>query len=411
MWNRIKQVGLSSFVILVLGIVIGMGVASPVQLASGQQVATPVQSAPGQQGATVVDPQTQLLRDIYSRVNPSVVSINVRIPTTGNSAQSPFGPQPQFGPQSNQPYTYAAGSGFVYDTAGHIVTNAHVVSGTDQVEIAFSDDTMMHAKIVGVDLDSDLAVIQAEGDISRYAPIPLADSNTVAVGDRAIAIGNPFQRSGTMTQGIVSGIHRSVDGLAQASGGGTYLIPDAIQTDAALNPGNSGGPLLNNLGQVIGVNEQIESQVRQSSGVSFAIPSNLVKQVADTLIKNGKIDHTWLGIAGVSLDLDLNEALKLPTDTRGAYVTGVQAGSPAAKAGLKAGVDSNTVQVSGNDVPVGGDIIIAVDGQTVRHFDDLSSYLFTKTKVGQTITLTVLRNGKTQDIKVTLAGRPHANTQ
>jgi 2-alkenal reductase len=279
------------------------------------------------------------------------------------------------------------------------------------VEITFSDDTMMHAKIVGVDLDSDLAVLQAEGDTSRYAPLPLGDSSAVTVGDRAIAIGNPFQRSGTMTQGIVSGVHRSVDGLAQASGGGTYLIPDAIQTDAALNPGNSGGPLLNNLGQVIGVNEQIESQVRQSSGVSFAIPSNLVKQVADALIKNGKLDHTWLGVAGVSLDLDLNEALKLPTNTRGAYLTGVQAGSPAAKAGLKAGVDSTTVQVSGNDVPVGGDIVTAVDGQAVQHFDDLSAYLFTKTKVGQTITLTVLRNGKTQDVKVTLGSRPHANTQ
>jgi 2-alkenal reductase len=285
------------------------------------------------------------------------------------------------------------------------------VSGTDQIEVTFSDDTTMHAKIVGVDLDSDLAVIQAEGDTSRYAPLALADSGAVAVGDRAIAIGNPFQRSGTMTQGIVSGLHRSVDGLAQASGGGTYLIPDAIQTDAALNPGNSGGPLLNDLGQVIGVNEQIESQVRQSSGVSFAIPSNLVKQVVDTLIKNGKIDHTWLGISGVSLDLDLNEALKLPANTRGAYVTGVQTSSPAAKAGLKAGVDSNTVQVSGNDVPVGGDIITAVDGQTVQHFDDLSAYLFTKTKIGQSITLTVLRNGKTQDIKVTLVARPHAVTQ
>ena len=401
MWNRIKQIGVSSFVILVLGIVIGLGVASPVQLASGQQ------------GIVVTDPQTQLLRDIYSRANPSVVSIDVRMPSTGNSAQSPFGSPfgPQSGPQGNQPYIYAAGSGFVYDTAGHIVTNAHVVSGADQVEITFSDDTMMHAKIVGVDLDSDLAVLQAEGDISRYAPLPLADSSTVTVGDRAIAIGNPFQRSGTMTQGIVSGIHRSVDGLAQASGGGTYLIPDAIQTDAALNPGNSGGPLLNNLGQVIGVNEQIESQVRQSSGVSFAIPSNLVQQVVDTLIKNGKLDHTWLGVSGASLDLDLNEALKLPTNTRGAYLTGVQAGSPAAKAGLKAGVGSNTVQVTGNDVPVGGDIITAVDGQAVQHFDDLSAYLFTKTKVGQTITLTVLRNGKTLDIKVTLGSRQHANTQ
>ena len=391
MLTWLKRTGVPAFLTLVLGIAIGLAVVSPVQLAYSQQVA-------------VADPQTQLLHDIYNRVNPSVVSIDVRIPTSANAGPRQFG----FGQQGAQPYAYAAGSGFVYDTAGHIVTNAHVVQGADQVEITFADSTMMRAKITGIDLDSDIAVIQAQGDISKYPPVPLADSDAVQVGDRAIAIGNPFQRAGTMTDGIVSGLHRSVSGLVSTTGGGSYQIPDAIQTDAALNPGNSGGPLLNSQGQVIGVNEQIESLVQQSSGVSFAIPSNLVKLVADGLIKNGKVQHTFLGISSVPLTLDVLDALKLPENTRGAYVEAVQPGSPAAKAGVRGG-GTNTVAVNGADVSIGGDVITAINNQPIKNFDDLTSYLFTKTQVGQTITLTVLRGGKTQSVQVTLAARPSAN--
>jgi 2-alkenal reductase len=382
--------------------------------AQGPAVATPVPAtAPinllkqftssliGNGGTTTVDPETQILRDVYTRVNPSVVSITVRMPNTTTSLNS------RFGQQGLQPYAYAAGSGFVYDTAGHIVTNAHVVDGADQIEVTFSDGTMMHAKLTGMDRDSDIAVIQAEGDTSHYQPVPLADSNGVQVGDLAIAIGNPFEQSGTMTRGIVSGLHRPVDALTQAAdGNGTYTIPDAIQTDAAINPGNSGGPLLNADGQVIGVNEQIESQVSQSSGVSFAIPSDIVKLSAETLIKNGKIDHSWLGIAGTTLTLDLNEALNLPTETRGVYVSNVQANSPASTAGLQAG--SRTIQFQGQPVAAGGDVIIAIDKQPVKAFDDLTSYLFLHTQVGQKVTLTVLRNGKQQDISVTLNARPQA---
>jgi 2-alkenal reductase len=388
MLSRIKRSSLSALLILLLGMAIGFGIASPARMVSGQQA--------------VSDEETQLLRDIYAKVNPSVVSITVRIPA-GRVQPNPFGQR-----GGVQPFAMAAGSGFVYDTAGHIVTNAHVVQGADQVEVTFSDDTMMRAKIVGIDLDSDLAVIQVQGDASRYKPLTLANSDELAVGDRAIAIGNPFERAGTMTQGIVSGLHRSVDALAQTSSGGSYTIPDAVQTDAALNPGNSGGPLLNNRGEVIGVNEQIASQVQQSSGVSFAIPSNLVKMIADTLIKDGKVTHSWLGISGGTLTLDLNEQLNLPADTHGAYVGTVQPNSPAAKAGLKGG--SETTNVNGNNLPVGGDVIVAVDKNPVRHFDDLTSYLFMKTKVGQTVTLTVLRNGKQQDIQVTLGARPTSQT-
>ncbi len=385
MLNRFKQTLLSSLLLLTLGAMIGFGFVGVTHPAYSQ---------------SAVSNDTDMLHDVYTRVNPSVVSINVRIPATAGSSN------PSQGQGQSGQYQYAAGSGFVYDTAGHIVTNAHVVEGTDQIEVTFSDDATFRAKVVGVDTDSDVAVIQVEGDISHYPALTLANSDQVVVGDRAIAIGNPFRRSGTMTQGIVSGVHRSVDGTSVQN----YTIPDAIQTDAAINPGNSGGPLLNNRGEVVGINEQIASDVRQSSGVSFAIPSNLVKQVSDVLITDGKVVHTYLGIAGGTLTLDVAEAMKLPVNTHGAYVTQVQRGSPAAKAGLKAG--AGTVSSLGTgDVAAGGDVIIAVDQQPIRHFEDLTSYLFTKTKVGQTVTLTILRDGKQQDVKVTLAARPTSATQ
>jgi S1-C subfamily serine protease len=386
MWTRKKHSTVGLVLALVLGIFVGLMLAGPAHPVSSQNV---------------VDTETQLLRDLYNRVNPSVVSINVRIPGANLPNTTTQGEQQQ--------YAFAAGSGFLYDTAGNIVTNAHVVLGADRVELTWSDNIMMHATVVGIDLDADLAVIRAQGDVSKYQPLPLADSDSLTVGDRAVAIGNPFERSGTMTQGIVSGLHRSVQGLAQSANGGSYTIPDAVQTDAALNPGNSGGPLLNSQGQVIGVNEQIASEVRQSSGVSFAIPSNLVKMVADALIKDGKVQHTWLGIGGGNLTLDINEALKLPPNTHGVYVTGIQPGSPAAKAGLKAGTD--TVNANGPEVPTGGDIIVAVDDRPVMGFEDLTAYLFAKTTPGQTVTLTVLRDGKEQKIPVTLAARPQAQPQ
>jgi 2-alkenal reductase len=379
-----KQVGAPAFLMLVVGLFIGLGFGGSMHVVSSQ---------------SSIDPESEMLRSLYAKINPSVVSINVRI--SGGSSTTLGIPGRQGG---QQPFAYAAGSGFVYDSNGDIVTNAHVVDGADQIEVTFSDDNQMHASLVGIDLDSDLAVIKVQGDASKYAPLSLADSSAAQVGDQVVAIGNPFTRAGTMTQGIVSGVHRSVEGTAQFQNA-TYLIPDAIQTDAALNPGNSGGPLLDTNGEVIGVNEQIASDVQQSSGVSFAIPSNLVKQVADALIKNGKIDHAWLGISGGSLSLDVDEALKLPTDMRGAYVASVQPGSPAANAGIQGG--TNLTNVDGGNVAVGGDIIQAVDGQPVHNFDDLTSYLFTKTQVGQTVKLTVLRGGKTMDVPVTLRARPH----
>jgi 2-alkenal reductase len=349
--------------------------------------------------ATSDDLQTQILHAVYAKVNPSVVSITVRVPASA-SATIPIVPRRngQTQPQQQQ-YQYAAGSGWVYDSNGHIVTNAHVVQDADQVTVTFSDGAQFRATIVGIDADSDLAVIKVEGDASKYAPLTLADSDKVQIGDRAIAIGNPFERAGTLTHGIVSATGRSVQGAA-----GNYVIPNAIQTDAAINPGNSGGPLLNANGEVIGVNQQIAAEVRQASGVAFAIPSNLVKTVADTLIKDGKITHSYLGIGGGTVTLDIIEAMKLPNTTRGAYVNQVTANSPAAKAGLRAGtVTENT---DAGSVLLGGDIIIKVDDQAVRSFEDLTGYLYMKTMPGQTVKLTVLRDGKETVLSVTLAARP-----
>ncbi len=404
--------GIGSFVavlmLIVLGVFIGVGLQGQAQLSLGQgpvvsATAQPVasgstgQQAVRQQAAGNVSALTQQMRDLYNRANPSVVSIRVRIPAGNRPTVGEFG---QPGQQGSGQFQMAAGSGFVFDNQGHIVTNAHVVQGSDRVEVTFSDGNIMPAKINGIDLDSDLAVVQVQGDASRYTALPLGDSDAVQVGDVVVAIGNPFEQAGTMTHGIISALHRTVQGL-RTSGNGSFSIPGALQTDAPLNPGNSGGPLINEFGQVIGVNEQIEAPAGQSSGVSFAIPVNLVKTFVPELIQNGKVDHPYLGISSTSLGLDLNQALNLPENTRGALVTSVSPNSPASKAGLKAANVQSATNISG------GDVIIAVDKQPVKSSDDLISYLFIKTKAGQTVTLTVLRNGKEQDIQATLAARPN----
>jgi S1-C subfamily serine protease len=376
--------GLLVTLILVLGFGMGVGVVWQEQVHSAQ-AAVPTPNATWQ-----VSSQSQLYRTIYQKVNPSVVSIHVQIPNTTSD----------FNGQSGQAYQQAAGSGFIYDTDGHIVTNAHVVQDATQIEVTFSDGVMLRASLTGIDLDSDLAVIQVQGDLSKYPPVAVADSSLAQVGDTVVAIGNPFNEANTMTTGIVSAVHRTVQGL-HSSGNSTYSIPDAIQTDAALNPGNSGGPLLNENGDVIGVNEQIEAPAGQSSGISFAIASNLVSQFVPQLIANGKVDHPYLGVSTTTLTLDLNASLKLPENTRGALVTGISASSPASAAGLKAVATSNRgATVSG------GDVITAIDGQPILTSDDLVDYLFTRTSVGQTITITVLRNGRSVDLKIKLQARP-----
>ena len=224
----------------------------------------------------------------------------------------------------------------------------------------------------------------------------------------AVAIGNPFGHENTMTVGFVSAIGRSIP----ADGGTSsvsYTIPDVIQTDAPINPGNSGGVLVDDQGQVMGVTAQIDSPVRASVGIGFVIPSSIVAKVAPELIKSGHFDHTWLGISGGSLIPDLATAMNLKSDQRGALVNQVTAGSPAEKAGLRASTKQTTI--NGENVNVGGDVIIAIDNQPVKTFDDLVAYLTSSTSVGQTVTLTILRDGQQQDVKVTLAARPTAEAR
>ncbi len=359
-------------------------------------------------GQTAVDDQTVLLQRLYQEVNPSVVNILVRLPAdASNPDLLPLPNIPQ-NPNAQPPFAQAEGSGFVYDADGYLVTNAHVVKDATRITVTFADDTTVIAEVVGIDPDSDIAVIKVDPAKlpGKLVPLPLADSDKLTVGERAIAIGNPFGLNGTMTHGIISALGRSLDGQRSTGSDSRYLIPQVIQTDAAINPGNSGGPLLNARGEVIGVNTAIESRVRQSSGVGFAVPANIVKKMADALIKDGKVAHSYLGILGGTLTLDVNELMGLDPNFRGVLVRDVVSGSPGAKAGIRPSTTEK--DLDGTKVMVGGDIIVAVDNVPVRRFEDLLAYLFVKTDPGQTITLTVYRAGEKVDVKVTLGERPAA---
>ncbi|MCC7208724.1 MAG: trypsin-like peptidase domain-containing protein [Anaerolineae bacterium] len=376
---------------LVLPAVVAVALTTGVLLGSAFNVSTLQAQGP----TAVVDDQSAILESVYSLANPSVVSIVVRVPASAAiNDMMPF-----VDPRNNQTpdFQYGQGSGFLYDTNGHILTNAHVVESADRIDVTFSNGLTLEAEVVGIASDSDLAVLKVDPALVPAGPLTLADSDVVQVGQRAIAIGNPFGLSNTMTEGIISAVDRS---LPQS----TFRIPKILQTDAAINPGNSGGPLLNVDGQVIGVNTAIRSGVQQSSGVGFAIPSNIVRLIADELIATGKVTHSYLGITGQTLTTRLNRALELPLDFRGVLVAEVPAGGPAARAGLRGSANETTI----NDevYQIGGDIITAVDDQPVRVFEDLLAYLFTKTNPGDTVTLTLLRDGQEMKVDVTLSERP-----
>jgi S1-C subfamily serine protease len=309
-------------------------------------------------------------------------------------------------PQGRQ-YSQALGSGFVWDQKGDIVTNNHVVDGANKVEVTYSDGTTVPAKVIGKDINSDLAVIKVDTPADQLRPVQFADSTQVKVGELAIAIGNPFGLQGTMTVGIVSALGRTLPAGEANQTGLTYTIPDIIQTDAPINPGNSGGVLVNDQGQVIGVTSAIESPVQANAGIGFAIPSTLVQKVIPALIKNGTYEHPYLGISGTPLTPDLAKAMNLKADQRGALVEDVTSGGPSDKAGLHG--SDRQVTIDGQDIGVGGDIIIAVNNMPINKMDDIIAYLTDQTEVGQKISLTVLRNGKEVKLDVILEARP-ANT-
>jgi serine protease Do len=283
------------------------------------------------------------------------------------------------------------------------VTNNHVVEGATRITVNFSDGTTVDGSLVGYDADSDLAVIKVKTNGLQLQPVTMADSTKLKVGQLAIAIGNPFGLQGTMTVGFISSLGRLIP-TSESTIGSSYSIPDVIQTDAAINPGNSGGLLLDSTGNVIGVTSSIATTSGTSAGVGFAIPSAIVKRVVPALIKTGRYDHPYLGVAIASLNPDLATAMNLSADQRGALVKTVTSGGPASKAGLQ----GSTTQVTINNQPttVGGDVIIAYNGQTVKSSDDLITFLARSGTVGQAITFTVLRDGKQIQVQVVLGARP-----
>lgn len=322
-------------------------------------------------------------QQIYQNVNPSVVNIQV---TEGMGFNTSSG----------------EGSGFVWDEQGHIVTNNHVVENANTITVTFADGTILDAKLVGADPESDLAVIQVDASAAELRPITLADSQAVQVGDLVIAIGNPYGLSGTMTQGIVSALERSLTvDESSAYTTGSYTIPDIIQTDAAINPGNSGGVLVDIRGDVVGVTAAIQSTSGSNSGIGFVIPAHIVERVVPVLISDGSYDHPRLGISGTTMTPDVAQQVGLDESLKGVLVVSISANSPAEKAGLKPSTQERS-RDGQTTVVTAGDVITAIDGSAVTSFDELTSYLFNNTEVGQTVNLTIVRDGAEQTLAVTL---------
>jgi len=296
--------------------------------------------------------------------------------------------------------TGGLGSGFVFDKKGHIITNAHVVVDAKKVVVTFLDGRSYNAEIIGVDEFTDLAVIKVNADLVLLRPLALGDSSNLKVGEQIAAIGNPFGLSGSMTSGIVSQLGRLLP-----SGSG-YSIPDVIQTDAAINPGNSGGPLLNMRSEIVGINTAIQSATGEFTGVGFAIPSQTIAKIVPTLIEKGEYKHPWIGISGRDIDPDLAKVLGLK-DAVGFLIVTVVENSPASKAGLIG--SEKTIEVQGVNYPMGGDIILSVDGIDVRKIDDILIHLQRAKSVGDEMVLEILRDNRTTNITIVLQERPNGN--
>ena len=371
------------------------GIAASAPAAAAPRAVTPQQTnTPAPQQALgvgeILAAVEEVLADLYERSLPSIVHIHVS-QHAEDAPASPFGEFPDF--------RRGSGSGFVWDTQGHIVTNNHVVEDAAMVTVFFADDTEVEAEVIGRDPDSDLAVIKVDLPAEKLHPLPLGSSEDLRVGQFAIALGNPFGQDFTMTSGIISGLGRTISG-----GTSPYTIPKVVQTDAPINPGNSGGPLLDGEGRVVGINTQIISRTGSSSGVGLAVPIDLAKRIVPSLIEDGAYAYPWLGVRATSVRGELAEALDLPTETRGVLVIEAVEDGPAATGGLQGSDDP--VEIDGFDYPTGGDVIIAVNGTPVREMEDLVVHLIEKTRPGDTISLTVLRDGEHLKLDVVLGSRP-----
>ncbi|MEI6289793.1 MAG: trypsin-like peptidase domain-containing protein [Chloroflexota bacterium] len=331
--------------------------------------------------------QQDTLTSLYQNVMPGIVAIQVLTDQGGS-----------------------LGTGIVFDSEGHIVTNEHVIDGQQSIEVDFSSGYKASASLVGFDKDSDLAVIKVDAPSTEIHPLSLGDSKKLNVGQSVVAIGNPFGLNGSMTLGIISALGRTQDSNRQLSGGGSFSVADMIQTDAAINPGNSGGPLFNLSGEIIGINRSIRTDASNStgepvnSGIGFAIPVNLVKRVVPALISNGTFEYPYMGISALqseAMSLKVINELGLKSMT-GVYITGVASGGPAEKAGMIGASTPSKIQ----GLQSGGDLVIAIDGNPVKIYDDLIGYLVDNKSPGDTIVLTVLRGEQKVDLTLTLIKRP-----
>ena len=350
----------------------GDGETTVIRESAAAAATVPVQSSAAEDGISI--------EDIYRRAAPGVVQVTV------------FAPDPFSGQESAQ----GLGSGFVIDKAGHIVTNYHVIKGADEVAVNFSGDDRVQAQVVGSDPSTDIAVLRVDTPARALSSLALGNSESVRVGDPAVTIGNPFGLESTVTAGIVSALQREL----RAEGG--YTIDRVIQTDAPINRGNSGGPLLNARGEVIGVNTAIFSPSGDNIGIGFAIPINTVRDVVAELIEKGRVDHAWLGVTMQAVDEELAETFRLPVD-RGVLVREVVPGSPAAEAGIQGG--DTPVVVNGQSYLLGGDIITRADGKPVESPDELGQTVAAK-EPGDELELELRRDDGTDRVTVELGRRP-----
>ena len=363
------------------------------------QVSTPVaQSLPTALPGDIVDAadaEVLLLTNIYERTSPSVVNIEAsHLDSSGAVTDS------------------RRGSGFVYDRAGHIITNAHLVRDADAIEVTLQNAYVLPADIIGLDSFSDLAVLKVDVASERLTPLLIGQSASAKVGQRAISIGNPFGLNSSMTAGIVSGLGRTLPSAEIMDVGVMpgFDNPSIIQFDANINPGNSGGPLLDSRGMVIGITTAIRSDNGLFQGVGFAVPADTMRRVIPDLIAQGSVDYSWMGISVMREDggygvAGLSAALDLPVD-RGVLLRGVAEGSPAHAAGLRGG--DRSVEVRGESVCAGGDLIIAVNDYHFANLDDLVTYLVQMTRPGEEVEMLVIRDGRTIEVTLTLEGRPTA---
>jgi S1-C subfamily serine protease len=349
---------------------------APVAAATAEVIIVEVTSTPPPAAPlSPVDIEEQLVTSVYARVGPAVVCV---------TAQQHFGE--------------CIGSGFIIDREGHIITNNHVATAAEDLLVTLADEHSVPAEIVGTDPGSDLAVLDIDVPAEELTVAELGESATLQVGQRAIAIGNPFGLERTITIGVISSLARTLP-----RDDSDFQLAEVIQTDAAINPGNSGGPLLNSQGQVIGVNSAIRTTSGVNMGVGFAIPVDIVKRVAPELIAQGRYRHPWLGVSGRSLSPEIVDKAQLAVEN-GVLIFDVVPGSPADKAGLRGG--NQQVVVSGVPMLVGGDVVIAIGPVEVKRFDDVVNHLAVHTSVGDVVTLTVVREGQQIEIGVTLEERP-----